>query len=262
MTAVDGFERAVVDAVERIGPVWTRMLAERIAAGDPRAAIIGAVPAPGFPEVATAVLEAQLRHGVSDGEAATYLRGVAAGYARHADSVRVETVWSGPASHRVPVRATARVLTDLVTEASQELVLMTYSAKPYQPLLDALDAAVTRGVAVTVVVETLQGAGSALAGAEPAAAFAAVPGVELWHWPVAKRTEPGAKLHAKLAVADRRVLLVSSANLTQSGVSKNIEAGVLVRGGSAPRRAAEHVTELKAAGVLVRLTGGRGRHER
>ena len=65
------------------------------------------------------------------------------------------------------MRATAAVLTDLINEARHELVLMTYSAKPHQPLTDALTAAVDRGVAVSVVVETLQGAGSALSGEEP-----------------------------------------------------------------------------------------------
>ena len=40
-------------------------------------------------------------------------------------------------------------------------------------------------------------------------------------------------MHAKLTVADRRVLLVTSADLTQSGVAKNIEAGLLIRGGTA-----------------------------
>ena len=60
-------------------------------------------------------------------------------------------------------------------------------------------------------------------------------------------------MHAKLAVADRRVLLVTSANLTQSGVGKNIEAGLLVRGGAAAQRAAEHVDALRASGELVRL---------
>ena len=109
---------------------------------------------------------------------------------------------------------------------------------------------------MSVVVETIQGAAGAIAGVEPAAAFRHVPGVELWHWPPGTRTETGAKMHAKIAVADRRTLLVSSANLTQSGVATNIEAGVLVRGGHAPRRAAEHVAHLIAAGVLVRLHGG------
>jgi phosphatidylserine/phosphatidylglycerophosphate/cardiolipin synthase-like enzyme len=96
----------------------------------------------------------------------------------------------------------------------------------------------------------------ALAGVEPAAAFSQVPGIELWHWPPAARAEHGAKMHAKIAVADRLILLVSSANLTHSGVSTNIEAGVLVHGGHAPHRAAEHVKQLIAAGVLARLSAG------
>ena len=60
-------------------------------------------------------------------------------------------------------------------------------------------------------------------------------------------------MRAKLAVADRRVLLIASANLTQSGVAENIEAGLLIRGGTAPIRTAEHVDALRARGNLVRL---------
>jgi phosphatidylserine/phosphatidylglycerophosphate/cardiolipin synthase-like enzyme len=248
------FERAAGAFVERLGPARLRLLAdslERDRAGEE--ASVAAAPVAGFDDAARAVLEARRRDGVPHPEAVAYLRGVAAGYSRHAESLRVESVWSGPASHRVPVRATARVLADLVAEASRELLLMTYSAKPYEPLLEALASALHRGVAVAVVVETLQGAGTALAGSEPAAAFASLPGVELWHWPASLREESGAKMHAKLAVADRRLLWVSSANLTSSGVGTNIEAGLLVRGGTAPPRAAEHIDALKARGVLTRL---------
>lgn len=145
------------------------------------------------------------------------------------------------------------MLTDLVAEARRDLILMTYSARPYQPLTDALGAAVARGVSAIVVVETLAGASGALAGEEPAAAFLAVPGVQVWHWPPGKRPEQSSKMHAKLAVADSEVLLVTSANLTQSGIGKNIEAGLLVRGGLAPARAAEHVRQLQASSCLERL---------
>lgn len=253
MTAHPHFEQAVAGVIERLGPARLRALAERIGQGWPEEAICTAVAVSGFAEAARAVLAAQARDRVPAAEAAAYLRGIAAGIDRSAHTVRVETVWSGPSTHQVPVRATAQVLTDLVAESRRELLLMTYSARPHQPLLDALAQAVERGVAVTVVVETLQGADGALTGPEPAAAFASVPGAQLWHWPAGQRGEPGARMHAKLAVADQRVLLVSSANLTQSGVDRNIEAGLLVRGGTAPRRAAEHITELKSRGVLVRL---------
>ncbi|MEV0419114.1 DISARM system phospholipase D-like protein DrmC [Streptosporangium canum] len=253
MTPASCFERAVAEAAARLGPARLRTLAGRIAEGWLRSAIPSSLPAPGFAEVAEAVLAAQEAEGIPDGEAVAYLRGVADGHAQHAGAIRVDSVWSGPSTHPVPVRATAQVLADVVGEATHELLLMTYSATPYDPLIDALNAAVRRGVSVMAVVETLQGAGSALGGAEPAEAFASVAGIELWHWPVGRRAEKGAKMHAKLAVADRRVLLVSSANLTQSGVARNIEAGLLVRGGTAPLRAAEHIAELRVRGVLERL---------
>jgi phosphatidylserine/phosphatidylglycerophosphate/cardiolipin synthase-like enzyme len=246
-------DRAVAEAAAQLGPSRLHTIADRIGEGWPRGSIPSAMPVPGFAEAAQAILEAQEAESVPDREAVAYLRGVADGYAQHAGAIRVESVWSGPSTHAVPVRATSQVLVDLVTEAAHELVLMTYSAKPYSPLLDALGGAITRGVSVMAVVETLQGAGSALGGSEPAAAFASVPGVELWHWPPGKRTEQGAKMHAKLAVADRRLLLMSSANLTQSGVVRNIEAGLLVHGGAAPQRAAEHIAELRSKGLLERL---------
>lgn len=248
------FERAAAKAAAQLGPARLRTLADRIGAGWPRAAIPGAVPVPGFAEHAAAILDARDAESISDLEAAAYLRGVADGHSQHSGAFRVDVVWSGPSSHAVPVRATAQVLVDVVGESQRELLLMTYSAKPYRPLLEALGLAVSRGVSVAAIVETLQGAGSALSGAEPATAFASVPGLELWHWPSAGRSTQGSKMHAKLAVADRRVLLVSSANLTHSGVSRNIEAGLLIRGGTAPQRAAEHIAELRARGVLERLS--------
>lgn len=246
------FEQAAEDALPVLGPGGLRAVAERLAAGWPAAAIVGET-SPERSQAVRSVLDAVEASGVAVGESASFLRGLAAGYARHAAAVTVETVWSGPTSHTVPVRATAQALVDVVNEASGELLLMTYSAKPHQALRTALFAAVARGVDIVVVVETLQGAGSALSGAEPAAAFASLPGLELWKWPLDRRAEPGSKMHAKLAVADRRTLLVSSANLTQSGVVKNIESGVLVRGGMAPARAAEHIAELRSAQVLTRL---------
>ena len=243
----DALEKASGDLVRRLGPSALRTVVDHACDAWPREAILRVTPG------AEALLDALAVVDRSAGLA--YLTGLAAGYSQRAAEVSVETVWSGPGSHHVPVRATAAVLADVVREAHHELLLMTYSAKPHQPLSDALGAAVSRGVAVSiVVVETLQGAGSALSGEEPYQAFTGVPGIELWHWPTSQRTEPGAKMHAKLAVADRRVLLVTSANLTQSGVAKNIEAGLLIRGGTVPIRAAEHIDALRSAGILTRLS--------
>lgn len=240
---------AVVAAAEEVGPGRLHTLADLLGSSD--ASAEHAVADPRYRHAARRVLDAL---GDTDrAKVAAFAHGVAAGYEAHRARSSVDPVWSGPGSPSVPVRATAPALVELVGGARHELIIMTYSAKPYQPLVVELRKAIGRGVRTMAVVETLQGAGSALAGAEPYAAFEQVAGVELWHWPTARRAEQGAKMHAKLAVADRTTLLVSSANLTQSGVTSNIEAGLLVRGGIAPQRAAEHVTALRDRGILERL---------
>ncbi|GHF76559.1 phosphatidylserine/phosphatidylglycerophosphate/cardiolipin synthase-like enzyme [Amycolatopsis bartoniae] len=257
---MSAFEDAATIAAPFLGAAALRTLAERVGQAWPEHAVLSGL-GDELIDAARPILQAIRRDDEPASQAAAFLRGLAAGYSGQVASVGVETVWSGPSSHAVPVRATAQALIDVVAAAISELVLMTYSAKPHEPLRQALTDATARGVRTTVVVETLQGAGSALAGGEPAAAFAGVRGVQLWHWPVGRRSQQGAKMHAKLAVADRNVLLVSSANLTQSGVAKNIEAGILVRGGTAPVRVAEHIAELKASGVLDRLTVSGGPSE-
>lgn len=243
---------AVAAVVQDVGAGGVEKLAAALAGGSPRTMLPAVSVAPGFAAAAHRVLNAQQADGMSDVELVAYLRGVAAGYRQRTDALQVETVWTGPSSHRVPLRSTAQVLIDLVAGTRSQLLLMTYSATPLPPLITGLGAAIGRGVSVDIVVETLQGAGSALSGAEPAAAFAGVAGAQLWQWAPAARPT-GARMHAKMAVADRMALLVSSANLTSSGIDKNIEAGILVRGGTAPMRIVEHFTELTAAGILIRL---------
>lgn len=244
-------EAVATDAVAQLGPRAVRTLVDRLRDGWPEHALVQAVPTPEFATFTRRLLAAQQAAGWSDAELAAYLSGLATGYAQHAGALEVEPVWTGPSSHRVPVRATAPVLVDLVEQAQQELILMTYAAVRYPPLVEALTRATARGVTVDVVVETCADGG--LTGPEPALAFADVPGARLWHWPASQRDEPHTRMHAKVAVVDQRVLLVSSANLTQSGAVRNIEAGLLVRGGHVPIRFAEHVTALRARGVLQPL---------
>jgi phosphatidylserine/phosphatidylglycerophosphate/cardiolipin synthase-like enzyme len=134
----DALEKAGSDLVRRLGPSALRAVVDHACEAWPRDAILRATPG------AETVLDALT--GVDRPAGLTYLTGLAAGYSQRAAEVSVDTVWSGPASHHVPVRATAVVLADVVREARRELLLMTYSAQPYQPLNDALGAALSRGV--------------------------------------------------------------------------------------------------------------------
>jgi phosphatidylserine/phosphatidylglycerophosphate/cardiolipin synthase-like enzyme len=248
----DWFCTAAETALDMLGPAAVGEIGAAMLAGTSPDAIVAEFPLPTQAKAASA-LAVVMEDGATSWDAAgSYLLGSADGFRRGRERQSVSIVWSGPTSVRVPVRSTQQVILEVVGAAHSELLLTTYSAKPYEPLLEALAAAVARGVKVSVLVETLQGAGSAIQGAEPAAAFTGLPGVELWHWPARQRPDGGAKMHAKIAVADRRILFTTSANLTSSGVERNMEAGVLIQGGSEPGRAAEHVRELQIAGVLAR----------
>ncbi|MGW5055175.1 DISARM system phospholipase D-like protein DrmC [Actinokineospora sp. NPDC004072] len=247
------FEAAAAEAVTVLGPAQVNDLAGRLAEGRSRAYILHAVRMRTAGPTVNRLLNALDLAGISTSEAAMYLRGFAAAWTQQRELTEVQPVWSGPPTPGVPVRSTAQVLVSVVGQATTEVLAMTYSAAAYKPLTAALRAAAERGVEVDIVVETIQGAGGLLSGPEPARAFSELVGftaVRLWHWPLDQREERGARQHAKILVADRRVLFLSSANLTASGAHHNIEAGVLIRGGTAPARSAEHVKELQRRGVL------------
>ncbi|MDH6228179.1 DISARM system phospholipase D-like protein DrmC [Streptomyces sp. MJP52] len=250
-----GFEAAAAQAVAALGPSRAKDLAGLLARGKGRERALTELAAPRAEECVARLYDAMRAEGVPGAEAAAYVRGYTAAVLRSRDAVRVRTVWSGPSTPAVPVRATAQVLAEVIDQARHELLAMTYAARPYPALTRSLRAAVERGATVHVVVETLAGAGGLLGGAEPAVAFSAVPGVRLWHWARDAGRHPHSRQHAKLAVADRRVLLLGSANLTESAAHRNIEAGVLITGGDAPQRAAEHIEELQRTGVLQPLSG-------
>lgn len=81
---------------------------------------------------------------------------------------------------------------------------------------------------------------------------------ETYVWPLEKRErnqkgQYGA-LHAKFVVADDNALFVSSANLTEYALNLNMELGVLIRGGPAPKQAARNVADLIQRSVLQRVS--------
>ncbi|WP_460497770.1 DISARM system phospholipase D-like protein DrmC [Glycomyces tarimensis] len=245
-------QHAVRDRAEALlGHIGSTALAAQI--GDIVAGTSPAIIAEriGRPEAADAIANlAAAAQAWGPDKAAAYVDGLCAGFARRSQAA--EIVWTGPSVHGVPVRSTLRALLGVIAASRRELWLSTYSAKPHRDLLAGLSSALDRGVAVSLAIETLAGAGSAIAGSEPAHAFASLNGVKRYTWTPAARPED-AKLHAKLALADADTLLVTSANFTGSGLEHNLEAGVLVKGGAAPQRTAEHLKALVSAGVLERI---------
>jgi cardiolipin synthase A/B len=161
----------------------------------------------------------------------------------------VEPVWTGPATAEVSVRLSRAALLEVIGLAHHRLILVSYAAYKVGDLVEALVAAHGRGVDLRFVLETAEGSKGALS-FDASAAFSALVGqARFYVWPAEQRPQ-GGKLHVKAAIADERAALVTSANLTGAALSENMELGLLVKGGSVPRRLSRHFMSLIDDGVL------------
>jgi cardiolipin synthase len=166
----------------------------------------------------------------------------------------VEAVATGPSSSHVSLRHTKAVILDLVSHASADLIIVSFSAYKVPEVVSALGEAARRGVNVRLVLETTEDSSGALTH-DASRAFAAIGAqVEFYVWPADRRPAGvSATLHAKAVVADSQAAFITSANLTGSALDHNLELGVLIKGGPLPKRLADHFTSLIGSGTLKRV---------
>lgn len=170
---------------------------------------------------------------------------------------QLELVWSGPVGTSTALRSTGPALLELIESARESVYLVTFAAYKVPAVAEALAAAESRGVRVVFVLESDEGNGGKVDfDPLPHLRASGLQRAEVYTWPQEHRLrdERGrfGSLHAKFAVADRMRLLVSSANLTEFAFNLNIELGLLVTGGYAPKEAVRHLDELIRVGVLRR----------
>jgi phosphatidylserine/phosphatidylglycerophosphate/cardiolipin synthase-like enzyme len=167
---------------------------------------------------------------------------------RASDSTTFEIAWTGPATAAIPVRRVDQVMYELVEGTQRDLILTSYVAHGAENALDALRSATDRGVEVTLILERARETGGKLAFDSLDSIVDRVPKATIYYWPIEKRqaSRQGAKgiLHAKCLICDGEHALVSSANLTDQGLESNMELGLVLHGGDAPKRLAAHFRHL------------------
>jgi phosphatidylserine/phosphatidylglycerophosphate/cardiolipin synthase-like enzyme len=168
---------------------------------------------------------------------------------RDADARRSRPVWTGPGATGEQ-RLTAAVLHELVTDAHQRILLVSFAAYTLSELATDLEAAVRRGCRVDVVFESEEDSAGTYAGPQ-SRPFGAVDGIQRWRWPADQRIA-GALLHAKVLVVDGRRALVGSANLTHRALTANLEAGILIEDQALAAELEAHVRGLISSATLVR----------
>lgn len=201
---------------------------------------------------------------VPPSDVANMLRGAAHAVASERRKQSVELVWSGPTVPSSTLRSTRPALLELIKCATESIYLVTFAAYKVPEIAEAIADAVDRGVRVVFVLEN-----DAVSGGK--VGFDPLPHLRgrsigepmVYVWPVNERSRDArgryGTLHAKFAVADRCRLLISSANLTESALDLNIELGVLLTGGTAPKEAVSNIDALIRLKILQRLatyTGG------
>lgn len=166
---------------------------------------------------------------------------------------QVEAVWTGPPSG-VTFRRTDQALFEVINSAKQDLLLVTFAAYRVPLLRDAIQYAVDRGVKISFLGESAEESKGKIAFDAAKALTAISEKIRFYIWPLEVRETDSSghhgSLHAKIALADKDLLLVSSANLTDHALMLNMEMGLLVRGGSLPLQVSDHFRHLRINGRI------------
>jgi phosphatidylserine/phosphatidylglycerophosphate/cardiolipin synthase-like enzyme len=202
------------------------------------------------------------RMGISGTGAAAWIRTVDAAICR---TPRPDLVWSGPEVAGLHARDTRRVFEELLGSAERSVWASTYAffdgPRAFQVLAQRMDAKVD--VSVTLLLNIQRKRGDTTAADQVVRRFAD----RFWStdWPGSSRPSvyydpraleidgPAGVLHAKAVVIDEEVVFVTSANLTEAALDRNIELGLLVRDGALAASVSTHFRTLIERGLLLPL---------
>ena len=170
----------------------------------------------------------------------------------------VDLVWTGPDSHVIPLRRTDQALLQLINESTTRLTIISFAVYKAEAIAQAILQAAKRRVDIAICLETPDASEGKIAfDTLHALGDEVVQHARIYVWPLDQRpqsfTGKHGSLHAKVAVADGKTLLISSANLTEYTMTLNMELGVLIRGGELPSRIEEHFGRLMESGTLRQI---------
>lgn len=213
------------------------------------------IPAPRLNTLLNTILQEGCQSGRSPSEIAFALRIACSVEIHHRTSTaKTELVASGPSFPPFEMRRTDEAIIQVIQGARQRLTLISFALYRIARVTSVLEDAARRGVEIRLFVEldTLRSTSIiALYGHMLAERMAVYIRSSAYQMSV----EEGklGVLHAKATIADGQVLFISSANLTEYGMSLNIELGILLRGGEEPRRVEQLFDTYQARGLFEKL---------
>jgi phosphatidylserine/phosphatidylglycerophosphate/cardiolipin synthase-like enzyme len=200
--------------------------------------------------------------GISGPAAAAWIRGVEEAMSH---TLKPDLVWSGPEVPGLHARDTRQVYEELLSSAERSLFASTYAyfdgPKAFRVLARRMDE--RSDLRVTLLLNIQRNRGDSTATEQLVRRFAD----RFWatDWPGSSRPsvfydpralqseKPTGVLHAKAVVVDHEVVFVTSANLTEAALDRNIEIGLLVRDRATAASVSSHFQTLIDRGLLLPL---------
>lgn len=197
--------------------------------------------------------------GVSGRGCAAWLRGLDQVASRR---TAPDFVWSGPEVAGLHARDTRRVYEELLGSAARSAWVTTYAffdgPRAFEVLARRMDQ--TPGLSVTLLLNVQRKKGDSTTVDHLVRRFADRFWTEEWPGSVRPRVfydprslDPdggGGVLHAKAVVVDGEAVFVTSANLTEAALDRNIEIGLLVRDRALAATMTRHFTTLIERSLL------------
>jgi phosphatidylserine/phosphatidylglycerophosphate/cardiolipin synthase-like enzyme len=202
------------------------------------------------------------RMGISGPASAAWIRGVDAATSR---ATKPDLVWSGPGILGLHARDTRRVYEELLGSAERSLLASTYAffdgPKAFHVLAHRMEE--RPDLRVTLLLNIQRKKGDTTAADQLVRRFADRFWAADWPGPscpcvfydprALEPERPGGVLHAKAVIADDEVVFVTSANLTEAALDRNIEVGLLVRDRAIAASMSSHFRALIDRGLLHAL---------
>jgi cardiolipin synthase len=192
---------------------------------------------------------------VRPGEVASALRGASATAELLEQRGSIELVWTGPLSGIVPVRHTEQVLCEVIESARNRLFIVSFVAYEVPLILKALKDAVGRQVQIDVLLESSTTHGGKVTVDSVGLMKESIPSANIYIWNAGREKatcHPIGSVHAKCAVSDGKIAFITSANISHAAMERNMELGVLVKGGHLPDELHRHLEALVKTEIVER----------
>jgi cardiolipin synthase len=250
---VEKLTEALIELVSNAPPERTATLAEQVRAlADSGSAQVLARWAanPRARKALDDLMAAWKNVSVTPAELAAMLVAGSAAYHRAKGEQEIDLVWTGPSSQLVATRKTEQALLEVIDAATERFFITSFVAYNVSTIMSALRRAADRGVQISMLLESSDKHGGGVAIDAIAHMRTALPSARVYFWHDKDEGFSGGKVHAKVAVCDGLLCFISSANLTGHAMEKNMEAGVLIRGGALPSRLHDHLEALATIKVV------------